>query len=148
MALAPAPRAREFTHLRGVRRLGQSAIRRQKQWRGGKPLFAASTSGRALKGSQTGRLAPSRRRLLMAAMAASARGLSTSHKKPQKVVIAGGGVIGCATAYFLAKEHGICVLQIPCDYCRTSTSFLHLVGTGSGCVVHPRMKMLHRRIFC
>jgi len=24
-----------------------------------------------------------------------------------KVVIAGGGVIGCSTAYFLAKEHGI-----------------------------------------
>ena len=47
VALAPAPRAREFTHLRGVRRFRQSAIRRQKQWRGGKPLFAASTSGRA-----------------------------------------------------------------------------------------------------
>lgn len=27
--------------------------------------------------------------------------------KPQKVVIAGGGVIGCATAYFLARDHGI-----------------------------------------
>ena len=42
----------------------------------------------------------------MAAMAASARGLAT-HKKPQQVVIAGGGVIGCATAYYLAKEHGV-----------------------------------------
>ena len=42
----------------------------------------------------------------MAACAASARALST-HKKPQRVVIAGGGVIGCATAYYLAKEHGI-----------------------------------------
>ena len=42
----------------------------------------------------------------MAACAASARGLAT-HKKPQQVVIAGGGVIGCATAYYLAKEHGI-----------------------------------------
>ena len=42
----------------------------------------------------------------MAALTASARGLAT-HKKPQRVVVAGGGVIGCATAYYLAREHGI-----------------------------------------
>mmetsp|Transcript_5760 Transcript_5760/g.18194 ORF Transcript_5760/g.18194 Transcript_5760/m.18194 type:complete len:400 (-) Transcript_5760:26-1225(-) len=43
----------------------------------------------------------------MATLSASlSTGLSTGAKKP-RVVIAGGGVVGCTTAYYLAKEHGV-----------------------------------------
>ena len=63
----------------------------------------------------------------MAACAASARGLSTSHKKPQQVVIAGGGVIGCATAYFLAKEHGIGATIVDRKTAATNTQTAALV---------------------
>jgi len=39
-------------------------------------------------------------------MASVAAGLAPDAAKP-RVVIAGGGVIGCATAYFLARDHGV-----------------------------------------
>lgn len=41
--------------------------------------------------------------------------MTTSQRKAPDVVIAGGGVIGCATAYFLAAEHGLRVVVIERD---------------------------------
>jgi glycine/D-amino acid oxidase-like deaminating enzyme len=40
-------------------------------------------------------------------LASSSLAMSSSARKPQKIVIAGAGVIGTTTAYYLAKEFGI-----------------------------------------
>ena len=41
--------------------------------------------------------------------------MTTGQRKAPDVVIAGGGVIGCATAYFLAAEHGLRVVVVERD---------------------------------